>query len=143
MIQQVPVTELKPNERNPRYIRKKEFEKLKKSLKAKPHLLNLNPIKATPDGTIIAGNQRFRAALELGLKEVPVIYSEYSEEDNEYFSLLDNSHFGEWDSDILANEFEPIVLENLNIPFFFPEPPEKDEPKPLKLDNDVCELCGK
>jgi len=141
-IQLVEIEKLKTNEKNPRYIRKKEFQKLKKSLQDKPHLLNLNPIKATPDGTIIAGNQRYRAALEIGLKEVPVIYSEYSEADNEYFALLDNSHYGEWDIDILANEIEPEILEFLNIPFFFPEP-EENEDKPLKLENETCECCGK
>ncbi len=33
----------------------------------------LEPLVVTPDGTVVSGNRRLRAALDLGLKEVPVM----------------------------------------------------------------------
>ena len=142
-IELVTLDKLQTNERNPRYLRESSFLKLRASLEKRPNLLLLNPIKAKPDGTIIAGNQRYRAALDLGWKEIPVIYSELSEEENNEFMLLDNAHYGEWDTDTLANEWDAELLEEFNIPFFFPEEPEEDEDEPLKLEKEVCELCGK
>lgn len=138
----VNVSELKPNKDNPRFLREKNFLKLCESLRSYPALLNLNPIKAHPDGTIIAGNQRYRAALEIGMQTIPVIYSELSDNENEVFSLLDNAHFGEWDTDALSTRYEADFLAAFEIVLFEMEEPKEREIQ-LKEEREVCKCCGK
>ena len=70
---------------------------------------------------VLGGNMRFKACIEAGLKEVPVIKaSDLTQEQQKEFIIKDNVGFGEWDWDILANEWDADQLTDwgLNIPIF-------------------------
>lgn len=71
-----PLESLKPLENNPRYIKEEDFERLCASVQNNPELFEAQPIilsDRTGELVIIAGNQRYRAAKEVGLKEVPTV----------------------------------------------------------------------
>ena len=61
----VPVSDLKPYERNPRRISKEAYERLKNSLK---DLGYHQRVICQPDYRVIGGHQRIKAMMELGLK---------------------------------------------------------------------------
>lgn len=98
----VPLTALHPNTRNPRTISDERFAALKQSLAADPDMLLARPIIALPDGTIIAGNMRALAALDLGWQEVPCVYADLDPDRAKTWMLRDNRPYGEDDEDLLA-----------------------------------------
>lgn len=110
-----PVAEIHELENNPRIIKKDQFEKLKTSIKDNPDYFEARPcILSNRTGVlvVIAGNQRLRASRELGLTEIPTVLLEGLDEDREAEIIArDNVENGEWDYDILANEWE---IEKLN-----------------------------
>ena len=72
------------------------------------------PIVARPDGEILAGHTRFKAALRLGLKEVPVLVADDLDDMKaKAFRLADNkvAEAAEWDVVALAKELESIDIE--------------------------------
>lgn len=116
MIQKVKITEIFSNPNNPRSIRKDKFEKLVKSIKEFPEMLQLRPIVVNSDMNIIGGNMRFKACEELGLKEVYIIKAEnLTDNQVQQFVIKDNVGFGEWDWDILANAWDNKELTNWGI----------------------------
>lgn len=114
------ISELTLLENNPRQISKENFERLKKSLQRDPEFLKMRPVLCYPqDGKLIiyAGNQRVRAAKDLGWTEIPVVIDEQANlEQIRQRILLDNVEFGEWDKDVLANNWEIEELKNLDLP---------------------------
>ena len=107
------ISKLKPNKDNPRIIKDSKFKKLVQSIKDFPEMLELRPIVVDEDMTILGGNMRYRASIEAGLKEVHVkIAKGLSENQKKEFIVKDNVGFGEWDWDILANEWDSIKLED-------------------------------
>ena len=107
------INKLKPNKDNPRIIKDHKFKKLVQSIKDFPEMLELRPIVVDEDMTILGGNMRYRACIEAGLKEVYVkIAKGLSENQKKEFIVKDNVGFGEWDWDILANEWDSIKLED-------------------------------
>lgn len=118
-----PITKLSPNSRNPRTITSDQLERLKASLVSFPEMMQLRPVVVSPDGTILGGNMRYRAAKELGWKEVPVIVaSNISDAKRAEFIIRDNVGLGEWDFDMLANDWDIEQLAEwgveMNIPNF-------------------------
>jgi len=116
-----PIKEIKPNPDNPRVIRDKKFEKLKKSIQDFPEMLKLRPIVVDENDVILGGNMRYRALKELGHKYINVIKaSELTEAQKREFVIKDNVGFGEWEWDLLANEWDTEELEawGLDIPGF-------------------------
>lgn len=113
MIKEVNIKDLKPAEKNPRYIRDENFKKLVKSIKDFPEMLQKRPLVVDEDMTILGGNMRYRACQELKIKKIPVIVAEgWTEEQKNEFLIKDNINVGEWDFDMLANEFEvPELIE--------------------------------
>ena len=98
MIQKVKINTVFPNVLNPRTIKKGKFEKLVKSIKEFPEMLELRPIIVNSNMDIIGGNMRFKACQELGLKEVYIIKAEnLTKEQVQQFIIKDNVGFGEWD----------------------------------------------
>jgi DNA modification methylase len=67
-----------------------------------PEFLDLRPILATADGTVYGGNQRLRAAMQLGWAEVPAIIADIPEQLARERALKDNNNWGEWQEDDLA-----------------------------------------
>jgi hypothetical protein len=55
----------------PGKISPERMEQLKRSLKADREMLRACPLIALPDRTVVCGNQRLRAAMELGRETIP------------------------------------------------------------------------
>lgn len=107
----IPINDLNENPDNPRYIKGNKFNKLVKSIKEFPEMLQLRPIVVDEDNIILGGNMRYKASLEAGLKYVYVIQADnFTEQQKKEFIIKDNSSFGEWDWDILANTWNTTKL---------------------------------
>jgi hypothetical protein len=106
-VKNVSVNLIKPYEKNPRK-NNAAVDKVAASLK---EFGFKQPIVTDKDGIIIAGHTRYKAALKLGLTEVPVLYAEdLTPEQVQAYRLADNktSEFAEWDMDMLAGELVGI-----------------------------------
>ena len=104
------IADLHSNPENPRTITTERLEALKAALESDGAMLQARPLIALPDGTVIAGNQRLRAAQELGWETIPVIRVDLDEQTARLWMLRDNSEYGEWD--------EPALGEILASPSF-------------------------
>jgi hypothetical protein len=103
----IKIGEIKSNPNNPRIIKDDKFKKLVNSIKEFPKMLELRPIVVNDDMVVLGGNMRLKACKEAGLKEVPVIKaSDLTDDEQKQFIIKDNVGFGEWDWDMLANEWE-------------------------------------
>ena len=119
MKQQVKISKVKGNPNNPRIIKNDKFKKLVKSIQEFPEMLKLRPIVVDEDMMVLGGNMRLKASKDAGLKEVWIEVAEgLTEEQKKEFIVKDNVGFGEWEWDMLANEWEVEDLENwgLNVP---------------------------
>ena len=107
------ISEVKLNPNNPRLIKDDKFTKLVQSIKDFPEMLDIRPIVVNADMVILGGNMRFKACKEAGLKEIPVIIADnLTEEKQKQFLIKDNVSGGEWDWDMLANEWDSEELED-------------------------------
>jgi len=119
--QKVTIKEVIPNKSNPRIIKDDKFKKLVQSIKDFPQMLEIRPIVVDENNIILGGNMRFKACIEAGLKEVFIIKAnDLTEEQKHEFIVKDNVGFGEWDWDILANEWDTEKLEDwgLDLPIY-------------------------
>lgn len=115
----IKVSEINPNDENPRYISKDKFQKLVKSIKDFPEMLEKRPLVVDENMIVLGGNMRLKALKEAGIKETYVDIAEgWTDEQKKEFIIKDNVGFGEWDWDILANEWNIDELENwgLDVP---------------------------
>jgi len=122
--EKVNVKEVIPNKSNPRIIKDDKFKKLVQSIKDFPKMLEIRPIVVDENNIILGGNMRFKACIEAGLKEVFIIKAiDLTEEQKHEFIVKDNVGFGEWDWDVLANEWDTEKLDDwgLNIPIYIDE----------------------
>ena len=99
---EVPLERLRPWPENPRRISEARLADLKRALVEDPEMLAARPLLALPDGTVIAGNQRLRAARELGWSAIPVLTVALEWERARLWALRDNNPYGEWDEPALA-----------------------------------------
>jgi len=113
-IDSIPIKDLTLLDRNPRKITKDQFDKLCKSIQNDPSFLFNRPcLVNNKDNQLIvyAGNQRVLAAKKLGWKDIPCIIDiDLSEEIVKERIIKDNKHYGEFDFDILGNEWDLDVL---------------------------------
>jgi hypothetical protein len=122
--QTVKISEIKLNPNNPRLIKDDKFKKLVQSIKDFPEMLDIRPIVVNSDMIILGGNMRFKACKEAGLKEVPIIVADnLTEEQQREFLIKDNTSGGEWDFEMLANEWDVEELKEwgLDVPTFDPD----------------------
>ena len=102
------LSEIKPLDNNPRYIKTDDFERLCASVQNNADYFECRPIilsDRTGELIIIAGNQRYKAAQEVGLKEVPTILLHgLTEAKEKEIVIRDNVQNGKWDWDILSSE---------------------------------------
>jgi hypothetical protein len=90
------------------------IEKYPKFLEKRPIVIDSweNPV-------IIAGNMRYQAIKKLRMKEIPaswvVTAENLTQEEKEAFMLVDNNNLGQWDFEMLANEFDIAMLDDLSI----------------------------
>ena len=158
MIEKVKIGKVFSNPDNPRIIKDNKFNKLVSSIKEFPEMLELRPIVVNSDMVVLGGNMRLKACKEAGLKEVHILKADsLTEEQQKEFIVKDNVGFGEWDWEILANEWDVKKLEDWGLdgfPFEDVLEAEEDdytEPENIKVDvvlGDLIEigehrlLCG-
>lgn len=110
-----PIDSLTPDPRNARTHPRRQIAQIVASITAFGFT---NPILADPEGRIIAGHGRLRAARELGLAEVPVIeLAGLSEAQKKALRLADNKialNAG-WDLEVLKLELADLSLPELDI----------------------------
>ena len=126
----VKISEVKSNPNNPRIIKDDKFQKLVKSIKDFPEMLNIRPIVVNADMVVLGGNMRLKACKEAGIKEVAIIKADdLTDEQQKQFIIKDNVGFGEWDWEDLANNWDAEQLTDwgLDIPDFKPEVLEAEE----------------
>jgi hypothetical protein len=120
-ISKVPISKVRANPNNPRIIKDDKFQKLVKSIQEFPQMLEIRPIVVNEDMIVLGGNMRLKACLEAGIKEVAIIKAtDLTEEQQKEFIIKDNSSFGTWDWEDLANNWDVELLEKwgLDIPGF-------------------------
>ena len=143
MKQKIDIQKVIPNKNNPRFINDSKFDRLVKSIKDFPEMLEKRPIVIDENYMVLGGNMRLKACKKAGLKEIWIDQVlDWSEEKKNEFIIKDNSGFGEWDWDILLNEWEAKDLYDwgLDIPEIPLEDIEAEEDnyeEPDKLQVDV------
>lgn len=143
----VSIKDIKPNPNNPRLVKDDKFKKLVQSIKDFPQMLDIRPIVVNKDMIVLGGNMRLKACKEAGLTEIPIIKAEdLTEEQQKEFIIKDNIGYGEWDWNIIANEWDTDKLEEwgMNIPSFDSSEEIEDElqiDEEIKTDNQ-CPKCG-
>ena len=148
-IKLVKLSEIKSNPNNPRIIKDDKFRKLVKSIQEFPKMLEIRPIVVNQDMIVLGGNMRLKACKDVGLKEVFIVKADdLTEDEQKQFIIKDNVGFGEWDWEMLANEWEADLLEDwgMDVPKFEEEPEmedligdEKNKPATMKITFDSPE----
>lgn len=148
----VKVSNLKEYKGNPRTFTEKGIEDLKKSI-SKFGLAE--PIVCNPDLTIIGGHARKKTLELLNIKEVIAYIPERELTPKEIKELnirLNKNIAGEWNFDLLANEFKvkdlldwgfenyELGISNVNIDDFFSD--KLNEKKEKKEEEIKCPVCG-
>ena len=111
MKQQVNISQVKTNPNNPRIIKNDKFQKLVKSIQEFPEMLKLRPIVVDEDMMVLGGNMILKASKDAGLKQVWIEIAEgLTEAQKKEFIVKDNVGFGEWEWDMLANEWDSVQL---------------------------------
>jgi ParB-like chromosome segregation protein Spo0J len=163
-VDKVKISEVKTNPKNPRLIKDDKFRKLVKSIQEFPQMLEIRPIVVDENNIVLGGNMRLKACKEAGLKEVYIVKAEgLTELQKDEFIVKDNVGFGEWDWDMLANEWDVDLLDEwgLDLPVIMEEPSldeligeEKNKPASMKItfktveqlqeaENDIQELIDR
>ena len=151
------IYKLKKHPDNPRVIKDVKFKKLVKSIQEFPEMLEIRPLVVNKDLVVLGGNMRLKAAQEAGLKDIWIDQADWSEEKQREFIIKDNSGYGDWDWDELANSWDVNDLNDwgLDLPPMFDEPEATEddytEPDDMQVDvvlGDLIEigehrlLCG-
>lgn len=105
------ISSLEAYNKNPRLMSKEKVSQLKKSLE-KFGVIE-KPV-VTCDGLVIGGHQRLRLLRDAGVEEVEcwVSQSPMSGDEVEELNIRLNRNVGDWDWDILANQWDlPDLLE--------------------------------
>lgn len=152
-IEMVPLSDLKPYEKNPRR-NDEAVDYVANSIREFGFKV---PIIVDKNNVIIAGHTRYKAGLKLGLEEVPVIRAEdLTPEQVKAFRLADNktSEKAGWDYSLLDEELadigEIVDMEmfgfesapEIDVDEFFkpvPESAQSSEEAPKTI---VCPHCG-
>ena len=121
-IDKVNINTVKANPNNPRVIKDDKFRKLVQSIKDFPEMLEIRPIVVNQDMIVLGGNMRLKACKEAGLKEVPIIQAgNLTEKQQREFIIKDNVSGGEWDWELLANEWDTELLDEWGLDVWKPE----------------------
>jgi len=121
MIKKVNIAEIKPNDENPRFITDAKFKKLVKSIKEFPEMLETRPLVVDENMIVLGGNMRLKALKSAGVFEVPIKQViGWTKEQKDEFIIKDNLGYGEWDWDIIANDWDGQKLKDwgMDLPNF-------------------------
>jgi ParB-like chromosome segregation protein Spo0J len=97
------IKDLKPATYNPRQISTKQYNDLKASVKK---FGLVDPIIVNKDMTVIGGHQRLKICKELKHIEIDCVVLDLSKEEERELNIRLNKNTGDFDMDILANEFD-------------------------------------
>lgn len=135
----VKLDELEPNEgqlkglrSNPRTMNEAKFELLKQNISDYPEMLDYRGLLVYPMGNgksiIVGGNMRYRAMSELGIETCPVfeLPKDTPVDRLNAYVILDNNGFGEWDWDMLANDWPEDMLRKWGMDVDFKKDFDKD-----------------
>ena len=113
-IQNVPITSVKPYEKNPRF-NDDAVDAVAKSIK---EFGWQQPIVVDSEMVVIAGHTRLKAAERLGLTEVPVIIADnLTPEQVKAYRIADNKtgEIAEWNYDLLPFEIKDLQDANFDL----------------------------
>jgi hypothetical protein len=133
------------SDKNPRYIKSKKHQELVKSLKSFPEMKDIREIVIDENKIILAGDKRCYALDELGYTDVRVKQViGLSDAKKREFIIKDNNHSGDWDTDILANEYDIDELQDWGTDFKFGSgaDKEKDDKNDYQNHSVTCPECG-
>jgi len=117
-----PIKDIKQNPLNPRFIRDKKFEDLKRSIQDLPQMLSLREIVVDEDCIVLGGNMRLKALKDLKFKITDVVmWKGLSDIEKKEFVIKDNANYGNWDWDILANSFDETDLKRFGLNVWQPQ----------------------
>lgn len=124
---QAKISAIKANNKNPRVIKDDKFRKLVQSIREFPQMLDKRPLVCFTDVdgkyVVLGGNMRLKAAIEVGLKELPILLADdWTQEQKDEFLIKDNVGFGEWNWDDLANEWDAEKLTDWGLDVWQSEP---------------------
>lgn len=117
---------LKTSPSNPRAIRDNAMEKLMLSIAEDPELMEARPLIVNDRMEVLAGNQRLRACIALEWPTVPCVVVDWDEAKQRRAMIKDNVSAGEWDQDMLANEWEVEELKEMGLNLDWDEPEETE-----------------
>ena len=103
------LSQLKSNPYNPRTISDHKLDKLIASIKDFDAMLEARPIIVNKDYVVLGGNMRLLALQKLGYDEIPDTWVKVVEFDSEQeleFIIKDNVGFGDWDWEVLNEEWD-------------------------------------
>ena len=105
---------------NPRTWTQQAIDQLAVSIKETPELFDARPIVVYPQGdyfVILAGNLRYDACRQIGLKTVPciVLPPDCPVTTLGQIVLKDNGEFGSWNAGLLANDWADLPLEQWGV----------------------------
>lgn len=128
--------------RNPRQIKDEKYKLLKKSIEDDPEMLELRELLVYPHNNkfvVIGGNMRLKVLRELGVSECPckVIPEETPIEKLRAYTIKDNNSFGDYDYDLLGNDWE--VDELLDWGCDLPDITIEEETKEAVEDDDLSD----
>jgi 16S rRNA G966 N2-methylase RsmD len=130
-----PIKDIKPNPNNPRVIKDEKFAKLVQSLKELPEMASVRPVVVNSDMIVLGGNMRLKAMKEAGWKEVPIEVVDWDEDKQRQFIIKDNVSGGEWDWEMLANQWDADELNEWGLDL-----PEFEQAKELEAEEDDYEI---
>jgi hypothetical protein len=139
-IEKRKLADLKPHSKNPRQFTEKGMKDLENSINS---IGFMQPININQDGTILSGHARTLKLKEMGEVEVDVYVPDRMltpKQEEEVLVRANANTAGQWDFDILANQFEDFELKewgmdipqvsNVDFDSFFKE--EDNEEKDVK-----------
>ena len=131
------VSLIRPNPNNPRHIKKDKFDKLVNSIKQFPEMLEARPLILNKDNVVLGGNMRLQALIKAGIDDVPVIHVDWDADKQSEFIIKDNLSYGEWDYDIIANEWDVIKLDDWGFDLNIGSGDEKKIDGDIKFSNEL------
>lgn len=143
----IRLSTIKENSQNPRIIKDQKFDQLVQSLKDFPEMMTLRPIVVDENNIALGGNMRLKALQKLGYKTIPEVWikkaKDLTEEQKKEFIIKDNVGFGEWDWDMIANEWDQqqVTEWGLNIPGWGHETEQKDLSDSENTDYKIEVIC--
>ena len=133
----VKLSQIRLNPNNPRRISQVWMDRLVKSLKDAPWMLDIREIVCDESMTVLGGNMRLLALRKAGAKDcVAKIVTGLTPEQKREFIVKDNAAFGEWDMDALsAWDDLPLIDWGVKLPEDWKAAGEEKQPRDQRLDD--------